>query len=189
MQNDSPSNGSSSHDEPENEITDDDLFRQQMQGVAPLKPDNKVNFKNPKKRPPVRHTEDDLPVDDNRFSMSLPESEVPEILNFERAGVQSNTLKKLRRGKLPIDNSIDLHGMTVEQARRYLLEFLAECEQHGARTVIIVHGKGYRSKDRVPVIKTMLNKWLRESQQVLAFHSALPKDGGTGAVYVLLRKS
>jgi DNA-nicking Smr family endonuclease len=181
-------NDSTDVDRPDDEdIDDDELFRQTMQGVTPLKAENRVKHKPAKARPRVRHHEE-LSVDENRFSdAAIPEA-VAETLNFARSGVQQNTLKKMRQGKLPIDNNIDLHGMTVTEARSYLLQFLAECEHDSSRVVIIVHGKGYRSRGKIPVIKTMLNRWLRESPEVLAFHSAKPKHGGSGALYVLLKK-
>ena len=96
-------------------------------------------------------------------------------------------LKKLRQGKNPIEHSLDLHGLTVVEARKELLGFFDECKASGLRHAIIIHGKGFRSKDR-PVIKPMVNRWLRATDNVLAFHSAQPKDGGNGAVYVLLKK-
>jgi DNA-nicking Smr family endonuclease len=96
-------------------------------------------------------------------------------------------LKKLRQGKNPVEQTLDLHGLTVSRARAELIAFLGECEATGVRHAIIVHGKGFRSKDKA-VIKPMVNRWLRATDNVLAFHSALPKDGGSGAVYVLLRK-
>lgn len=165
---------------------DDDLFKQAMGDVEPLKPDNKTRFKPAAKKIRVRHhtPETDLP---DVFSDALPET-CPEKLNFSRSGVQPATLKKLRQGKLPIDKRIDLHGMNVDQARAYLLTVLAECETDGSRVILIVHGKGYSSPGTKPVIKPLLNRWLREVPSVLAFASAKPADGGTGAVYVLLKK-
>ena len=109
------------------------------------------------------------------------------IPNTGFSGLQHKVLKKLRQGKNTIEHALDLHGLTVEQARRELVEFLGECEAANVRYAIIVHGKGYRSKDK-PVIKPMVNRWLRAADNVLAFHSAQAKDGGTGAVYVLLKK-
>jgi len=108
------------------------------------------------------------------------------VLDFHRADYRS-VPEKLRLGNNPIEHTLDLHGMTVDHARNALLRFLGECEAAGIRHVIIVHGKGFRSKDK-PVIKSMVNRWLRATKTVLAFHSAQPKDGGTGAVYVLLKK-
>jgi len=168
---------------------DNDLFRQAMSDVAPLKPDNKVRHKPPPRKPP-RRLEDNEDVErEQRFTQGMLEQECPDQLYFERAGgAQKSVLKKLRTGKLGVEGTLDLHGQTVEEARLHLAEFLEECRQFGYRHIIIVHGKGFRSQDR-PVIKPMVNYWLRQADEVLAFCSAQPKDGGTGAVYVLLRRT
>lgn len=172
----------------DNDADETALFQKEIADVTPLKPDNRVSHKPAKKKVRVkRHHEVDHSINDV-FS-DAPVEECPDKLSFSRSGVQPSTLKKLRQGKLPIDNSIDLHGMTVAEARGYLLEFLAECEVDGSRVILIVHGKGYSSPGAKPVIKPMVNRWLRAVDQVLAFHSALAKDGGNGAVYVLLKKS
>jgi DNA-nicking Smr family endonuclease len=166
---------------------DEQLFRDAMQGVTPLKPDNR-NRRRPKKKPvhtrPAGAT-GELP---ERFSLNPAHGDCPTVLDFARSGVQPNTLKKLRQGKLAIESELDLHGMTVEQARTALLFFLEECRQLEYRCICIVHGKGYSSPDNRPVIKPMLNRWLRDATEVLAFHSALPKHGGSGSVYVLLKR-
>ncbi len=112
----------------------------------------------------------------------------PEILSFSRSGLQHNVLKKLRQGKNPIEYTLDLHGLTVNQARKELVDFLNECANTDVRHVIIIHGKGYGSRGK-PVIKPMINRWLPQANNVLAFHTAQPKDGGAGAVYVLLKKA
>ena len=167
---------------------DDDLFRQAMKGVTPLKTINRIRHKPPPRKPPGRRPDDEPDVAGERFTPGMYEQQCPETLFFERAGgAQKSVIKKLRGGKLPLDAALDLHGLTVEQARLRLAGFLQECRQCGYRHVIIVHGKGFRSQNR-PVIKPMVNRWLQQAQEVLAFCSAQPKDGGTGAVYVLLRK-
>ena len=179
----------STKDDPEDSNSEDDsaLFRQALGDVEPLKNDNRVRHK-PERKPVRVKSRTEQAVYDDVFS-DAPVDECPDRLSFARDGVQPSTLKKLRQGKLPIDNQIDLHGMTVEQARAYLLDFLAECETDGSRSVIIVHGKGYSSPGAKPVIKPLVNRWLRAAPTVLAFASARPADGGTGAVYVLLRKN
>jgi len=167
--------------------TDEDLFQQAMRGVSPLKPDNRVRHKPAPKKPPIRRPEQDTLELQQRFSEGMFEEECPDQLQYERAGgAQKSVLKKLRSGKLPVDGTLDLHSLTVEQARLQLIDFMDECRQFGYRHVIIVHGKGFRSQNR-PVIKPMVNRWLRQADEVQAFYSAQPKDGGTGAVYVLLR--
>jgi len=168
---------------------DNDLFRKAMRGVAPLKPDNRVRHKAAPRKPPVRRAQNEASMLDERFTESMIEEECPDRLYFERAGgAQKSVLKKLRTGKLGVDSTQDLHGLTVEEARLQLADFLEECRQFGYRHVIIVHGKGFRSQSK-PVIKPLVNRWLRQAEEVLAFCSAQPKDGGTGAVYVLLRRT
>ncbi len=167
---------------------EESLFRSEMGGVTPLKQDNRIRIKK-KPSKPLRQQETEgysFAIDDV-FSDAEMVEECPEILSFSRSGLQHNVVKKLRQGKHPIEHALDLHGLTIIEARKALVEFLGECEAAGVRHAIIVHGKGFRSKDK-PVIKPMVNRWLRSVDIVLAFHSAQPKDGGSGAVYVLLKK-
>jgi DNA-nicking Smr family endonuclease len=108
-------------------------------------------------------------------------------LSFRRPGVRDQTLRQLRRGRYPIEDELDLHGFSQSAARDQLAEFIAASRNAGLRCVRIVHGKGYRSGARGPVLKIAVNTWLRRHADVLAFTSARVIDGGTGAVYVLLR--
>ena len=168
---------------------DSSLFRQMMKDVTPLKPDNKVRRTPPPKKLRKPRIQQDETVFEGRFSEGMYEEHCPDQLYFERAGgAQKSMLKKMRTGKLPVENVLDLHGLTVHQASRELAEFLDDCQRNGYRHVMIIHGKGYRSQQK-PVIKPMVNRWLKQAHEVLAFSSAQPKDGGTGAVYVLLRKT
>ncbi len=113
--------------------------------------------------------------------------ETGEELIFARPGLQHGQLAKLRRGRFSINAELDLHGMTSVTARHALATFLRNCRINGARCVRIVHGKGHGSKHKIPVLKNKVNKWLRQREEVLAFCSARQVDGGTGAVYVLLK--
>jgi DNA-nicking Smr family endonuclease len=108
-------------------------------------------------------------------------------LSFQRAGVRTQVMRRLRRGLYPVEDELDLHGLTQTAARERLAEFLERGRDTGARCVRIIHGKGYRSGARGPVLKTAVNLWLRRHSDVMAFVSARAIDGGTGAVYVLLR--
>jgi DNA-nicking Smr family endonuclease len=108
-------------------------------------------------------------------------------LSFQRAGVRIQTVRRLRRGLYPIENELDLHGLTQTAARQELAAFIARSRDAGCRCVRIVHGKGYRSGARGPVLKAAVNLWLRRHLDVMAFVSARAIDGGAGAVYVLLR--
>lgn len=109
------------------------------------------------------------------------------VLSFQRAGVRIQSMRRLRRGLYPVENELDLHGFNQAEARRRLADFLAQSRDGGCRCVRIVHGKGYRSGARGPVLKTAVNLWLRRHMDVMAFVSARAIDGGSGAVYVLLR--
>jgi len=108
-------------------------------------------------------------------------------LSFRRPGVRDQTLRHLRRGRYPVEDELDLHGSSQAAARDQLAEFITSSRQAGLRCVRVVHGKGYRSGARGPVLKIAVNTWLRRHADVLAFTSARAIDGGTGAVYVLLR--
>lgn len=110
-----------------------------------------------------------------------------ETLYYARTGPQQRLLQRLRRGQLPCEAELDLHGMTIAQAQNEVARFLSYCGERGLRTVRIIHGKGYGSREQAPVLKSRINHWLREQQEVLAFCSSRPDQGGTGAVNVLLR--
>jgi DNA-nicking Smr family endonuclease len=108
-------------------------------------------------------------------------------LSFQRAGVRTQVARRLRRGLFPIEDELDLHGLTQTVARDHLAQFLSHSRQTGLRCVRIIHGKGYRSGSRGPILKVAVDLWLRRHLDVMAFSSARPIDGGTGALYVLLR--
>src|SRR5579859_1422760 len=108
-------------------------------------------------------------------------------LSFQRANVRPQVVRRLRRGLIPIEDELDLHGLSQAAARYQLAEFLTYSRDAGRHCVRIVHGKGYRSGARGPVLKTAVDLWLRRHLDVMAFTSARAIDGGTGAVYVLLR--
>jgi DNA-nicking Smr family endonuclease len=108
-------------------------------------------------------------------------------LSFRRAGVRTQVMRRLRRGLYPIDDELDLHGLDQTAARNQLADFIARSRDGGCRCVRIIHGKGYRSGVRGPVLKAAVNLWLRRHMDVMAFVSARAIDGGAGAVYVLLR--
>lgn len=115
-----------------------------------------------------------------------PELGSGEELVFAREGIQSGVLRKLRRGQYRVQAEIDLHGLTVPEAKEALRAFLAHALGRHIRCVRIVHGKGLRSGHRGPVLKGAVSSVLRRVGPVLAYVSARQVDGGTGAVYVLL---
>lgn len=113
------------------------------------------------------------------------------VLSFKRPGIQNGVYKKLRMGRYETEARLDLHRMTVGQARDEVNNFIKESMALGLRTVLILHGKGQRKTEQTQtaVLKGYVNQWLQDLEPVQAFHSAQPIHGGTGAVYVLLRKS
>ncbi len=164
-----------------------DLFRDAMRGVKPL-PHTKVTA--PAAKPPARRKAKESPQDDDIFAFSdyetLAEVGSEDILEFSRSGVQYKMLRKLRQGQYNVEALLDLHGKTVEEAREALGKFLLRCKQNKLRHVLVIHGKG-RSNNK-PILKNKLNNWLRQTDQVIAFCSATPKDGRGGALYILLRR-
>ncbi len=161
-----------------------ELFRRAAGDVRPLA-DDRAHHTRP--RPSTRSS-----AQAPRATGTLPEEpEVPDLrgghLEFIRPGIQRKVVRRLRRGQIRVEESLDLHGMTVSEAHRALERFLAEASGRGLRCVHVVHGKGLGSPAGRATLKGTLDRWLRLHQDVLAFTSATAPDGGTGAVYVLLR--
>jgi DNA-nicking Smr family endonuclease len=107
---------------------------------------------------------------------------------FLRPGVQRRLLTRLRRGHFSIEAELDLHGMTTAVAHHELGQFLRHAKIRGIRCVRIIHGKGLRSPNGRSVLKAKVERWLRLRDEIVAFTSARPVDGGTGAIYVLLKR-
>ncbi|MFZ5654984.1 MAG: DNA endonuclease SmrA [Pseudomonadota bacterium] len=108
-------------------------------------------------------------------------------LSWRREGIQHGVFKNLRLGRYPIDTRLDLHRLTVEQAAA-VFRFAGDALQHDLRCGLISHGRG-EGRDPPALLKSCVNHWLRQLDAVLAFHSAERRDGGSGATYVLFRKS
>lgn len=166
------------------------LFRAAVAGAKPVRARH-VQLRRPAPRPEARfRRRDEAEVLADSLSTS-PESmdiETGEELVYHRPNIPRGVLRKLRRGNFPVKAEIDLHGLTNDQAREELRAFIAEAVAARLQCVRVIHGKGLRSGPRGPVLKAGVNAWLRRWEAVLAFCSAPPRDGGTGAVYVLLRR-
>lgn len=113
--------------------------------------------------------------------------EVGEELSFLRDGYPPKLLRQLKRGQFSIQDDLDLHQMNAAAAQASIIDFLAEARRAGIRCVRIIHGKGLRSKAAGPVLKGLTDRMLRRRDDIVAFASAQPALGGTGAVVVLLR--
>ncbi|MCP5157867.1 MAG: Smr/MutS family protein [Gammaproteobacteria bacterium] len=169
---------------------DRELFRQTVGAVKPLRCD-RIEPAPVHPAPIPRFTQaDERQVLADMLSdyFEPADMEMGEELYYRREGVQQAVLRKLRRGHFQVGAALDLHGMTVIAAKGALTHFLQHVRHDHIHCVRIIHGKGNGSRHRGPILKQKVNHWLRQRDDVLAFCSARAMDGGTGAVYVLLRR-
>jgi DNA-nicking Smr family endonuclease len=177
-------------------VHSDELFEAEMAGVTPLKREARERIvKSASHGDDAARRRAAEGVEEGAANRLVDEGIEPldawYVLDFKRAGIQNGVYRKLRQGRYDIDARLDLHRMTVKQAREEVHAFVCESMKYGLRTVLILHGKGQRKAEieKTAVLKGYVNHWLQELEDVQAFHSAQPVHGGTGAVYVLLRKS
>jgi DNA-nicking Smr family endonuclease len=159
-----------------------------MEGVRPLprRPDAPAR---PRPRPVARFTRAesrDLLRESHAIAADPAVLDAGDELTFRRTYVRDAMMRKLRRGQFVIEAEIDLHGMRRHAADAALRQFLNDCVHRGLHCVRVIHGKGLRSGPGGPVLKLVVHHWLRKFDNVAAFASARPADGGSGAVYVLL---
>ncbi len=168
-----------------------DLFRSAMAEVNPIEGEQRAQRPAAKPKPiPTQRLKDEAQLRQDMLSdhISDLEAESGEWLEFCRNGVQHATLKRLRKGQYSIQGELDLHGLTTAEAKSALIGFLDRARRQDWRCIRIIHGKGRGSPDQQPILKTRVNQWLRQWDGVLAFCSAPRHDGGTGALYVLLKR-
>jgi DNA-nicking Smr family endonuclease len=170
---------------------DDDikLFRESIGQINRLKSQRPVQQVRPNPIP-KKSREDEKGVIDSLLDHppADPDIEAGDELAFLRPGLQRNILRKLRRGDYRVEGEIDLHGLIVSEAKQALFEFLEDSLHHGRRCIRVIHGKGLRSFGGRPILKIKTDHWLRRNGSVLAYSSAPSHDGGTGAIYVLLKR-
>jgi DNA-nicking Smr family endonuclease len=175
----------------EREEEDGELFRRAMRDVQPLKRAPRVPpaRRSPRPRAKFARAERDAVLQESLGGgLDLHDIQPGDELLFRRAGVPDSVLRGLRRGRYRIESEIDLHGLSVTQAAAHLNGFLRAARAREIRCVRVIHGKGLRSGTRGPVLKNAVNALLRRSDAVLAFASARPVAGGTGATLVLLAR-
>ena len=166
------------------------LFREAVRDVKPLAHERRETSRR-RATPRARFARAERhAVLDESLQGTAPDPAIAsgEELVYRRPGVQDAVLRKLRRGEYRVEGELDLHGLTVVQAKEALRRFLSAALSRDARCVRIIHGKGLRSGHRGPVLKNTVSVILRRTATVLAFVSARQVDGGTGAVYVLLAR-
>lgn len=186
----------------EAKLSDDELFKQEMSGVSRMGSGIGTTAGRGRERPIeqeravlVRQSEEaeayaqlsDLVEGIGPFDIS----DTDEYIEGIAPGLDRRLLQRLRRGDYAIQDHTDLHGLTRDEARIRVEQFLNESRLRSRRCVLIIHGRGLNSKDQIPVLKESVRVWLtrgRISRSVLCFATARPTDGGAGAVYVLLRR-
>lgn len=165
---------------------DDDLalFRQAMKDVRPLRQPARVTPAPPRRhrRPrPVVPPVEPAPLE---TPLGLDDTDTD---SWHVTGLRPQDLRRLKKGGWSIEARLDLHGMTLEEGERALRAFLAQAHDMGLRHLLVIHGQGYNSEGGRSVLKAMVTRLLPAIPFVIAFHRAMPRDGGGGATYVLLR--
>jgi DNA-nicking Smr family endonuclease len=172
-----------------------ELFRQEMNDVTPLVGDQVADIRTAfeptlaqKERRRAAEAEEQENV--NFLSTEYVDLVEPdEVIEYQRDGVQAGVFKRLKQGRYTMEASLNLHHHTLREARTAVFNFVQDCHQAGIRTALIIHGQGKHTKPHPALIKSYVNKWLREMPPVLAFHSAQRPHGGRGAAYVMLKKN
>ncbi|MCT7359009.1 DNA endonuclease SmrA [Thalassolituus pacificus] len=175
---------------------EEQLFLQEMQGVKPLQAKERVELRKgdisqasaaARRLAAQKQPEEQ---DGNRLQTSEVKRVGPhDVIGYKRPGIQDGVYRKLRLGKYETEARLDLHRRTIDEARRELYRFIQECMSHDIRSVLVLPGKGDRNINDPAVLKSYLVRWLEELDEVQAYHTAQPHHGGSGAFYVLLRKS
>jgi DNA-nicking Smr family endonuclease len=170
---------------------DDEDFRKALVGVAPLAGPRRRELRKDPPTPRARQTERDEQAalaESLRGPQSADDAmDSGEELVYLRDGMSPQILRKLRRGHWVVEDTLDLHGMNRVQAAASVADFVRRCVRRRIRCVRIVHGKGLGSLNREPVLKGKLHKWLTPRDEVLAYCQAPAREGGSGAVLVLLK--
>ncbi len=171
------------------------LFKSAVRGVKPIEHDRADTGKPRSNRAQIATRRANAVIDDGQTRIDglsdlfVIDVAAEDALYWARDGVQDSQMRKLKAGQIPFEGSLDLHGLTVEKARELLWDFLAEACRFEIRCVRVTHGKAARKDGKRPMIKSHVNTWLRQHPQVLGFSSCLPRHGGTGAVYVILKRT
>jgi len=172
-------------------ISEDEIveFHKAVGGSTPVKYTERNPTKKPikKRKPEPAYKEQSHHIAGHENIDTKDRISGDDTMQHSKSGIQHRLLQKLKRGQIDIEASLDLHGYTVSEAAAALEDFIADCQAQHMRRSMIIHGKGRFSGNDAPILKNQVNQWLRRHSQVLAFHSAQAKDGGTGAVYLLLK--
>ena len=165
------------------------LFRSAIGEVTPMRPVETPVTGKPRPKPRARMAEQDESQALGEFARLLRSSgplDAGDVASYRRENLPARMFQRLKRGQYSVQDELDLHGATVVQAETLLRQFLLEAHAHEHGCVRIIHGKGLQSDGGAPILKNLVDRLLRQRNDVLAFHSAPAGQGGTGAVLVLL---
>ena len=195
-----PGKGTGKKEDPGDNATSDEaiVFLEAMQDVKPLSGKTNVVTRTPDATMTPAHAakNDELEViahlhDLIRGTAELDITFSDEYIEGCVPGFGQKMMQKLKKGQFPIQDYIDLHGLTKQEAEIRIRDFLIQSHRLGLRCVLVVHGRGLNSENHIPVLKERLPIWLSRGsikKIILAFSTARPYDGGTGAIYILLRR-
>ncbi|MGY5452726.1 DNA endonuclease SmrA [Agarivorans sp. MS3-6] len=170
-----------------------DLFQQEVAGIKPLKQDavstSASSLNEAAKQARQQAAQQAAATSQDYLSLENVVLLHPDdVVDFKKSGLQYGVHKKLRLGKYEIQAKLDLHKFRLEQARNEIVSFIQQCQQLNIRSALIITGKGHNSQPPA-LLKSYVSQWLPQIDAVLAIHSAQAMHGGTGAIYVLLKKS
>ena len=180
-------------------ITDAELLARALSQVIPIKGHARVIHEPPKPSSnPIRRAVSDLRTSDlwagnlhtENWGPALSDTDTGQdesLDSFKRSGVSSQTLRQVRREGQAVRECLDLHGLTRDQARAAVSHFVKSAAQHGVSRVRIIHGQGYGSANGAAVLKQQTRHWLTQMPEVLGFVTPAAREGGKGAVVVLLK--
>ncbi|ORM57733.1 DNA endonuclease SmrA [Pantoea rodasii] len=170
-------------------LDDEDLFRDAMGDVTPLKDCANTQWlrapstKEP--RPPRAGDEQENFL--TRGFLDIVPLTTP--LEYTTEGIQQGVLDKLRLGKYPPEASLNLLRQPVETCRQALFSFMLQARKQGLRNLLIIHGKGRDDESHANIVRSYVARWLPQFDEVQSFCVAQPQHGGAGALYVSLRKT
>lgn len=176
-------------------MPDDDLFMAEMADVQPLKGDKlqpDIQYQTDAAKAEHRKTQSILNGYYDLMTLDVQELDIiaPEdVVSHKRQGIQQAAFRRMIAGEYPIKAELNLVGLQHRQAREALVNFILKSQSLGLRNVIVIHGKGANSKPFPGVMKSLVINWLHKMPEVMAFHSAVKHQGGSGAMYLMLAKS
>lgn len=177
-------------------MNQEDEFFEMMEadGVRPIKSDRKVHVqRSARPRHDPRHRARRLAAmgGEPEGRVLMPEHLLDPLdpIEWKRDGVQEGVYRNLRLGRYTVDARLDLINRPLVECVDEVVDFVQQCVGLGIRTVLIQYGRSRSAQSHANLVKSSLNLWLPAMEEVMAFHCAQPQHGGTGAIYVMLRKN